>query len=217
MIEQLPDEVRLGVPGDHDDTQEIHVKSFRARRDTRDGVRTLDLEVVLDRHELRRLHQRLKELENEVDDAGTATIRFDLPQPAGVMPPDPMGPALNGSIAFITGVSAVSAAAQFEASPAPNVAQEYLDKVFSLKATLGLAFEGVNLTGADLLPTPPIPSPISLPEFPTVEGQVNRLLAAATVAVSALPRDDSFTHDGYSAALALYNAVYREFSGPPLG
>lgn len=208
---KFPDEIRLGVPDEHDEGAEIRVARFETWRDERDGRKTIDLQIELEAHEHHKLRRHLEQ------HSGSKLVKtvFELADPHGSMPPDPMGPALGASVDFINAFPppAVPGPQQDQAVQAVFTPEYCLQQLLTLRGAVLAGFNGIlPPTKIDYPAMPARPDNISVPGHPTLEAQVNRLLMATYSAASVIYGTETFTTTGYSAAMGLFNVIHVEFT-----
>jgi hypothetical protein len=213
---QLLDEIRNGAPGVGDAnrhgtaTTEIPADSVRRPRDAHDAAGTQDLVVTVDSSHRSQLLAQI----NAHHASGKIVLRFDVPM--GVLPPDPMGPAMVASMTYL---STLNPPPDADGVSSPPSVSACVTAMLSLRAGMTAAFSGTPPASFPPGSAPVTPNEVSLPQNPTVQRQVNALQNAAYAAAAAIYTTyyvneapiDSFSSAAYNAALALYDAVQSEF------
>jgi hypothetical protein len=209
---KLPDEIRFGVPAEHDDAAEIHPYRFRAWRDEHDPANTVDVQFELDRIEQEKLRRILAD--NAAHPNRNVNLVFEVPgEVVGALPPDPMGPALFASINYINALETLPVVRGSDASDSvPLTAESVLQAMLTLRGEVLAGFSGQPPPGMAGQSMPLRPDNIALAAHPGLEAQANRLLMAAWSTALVISGTESFTTTGYSAALSLLSVIHVEFT-----
>ena len=198
---KFPDEIRFGAPVEHSERDEIRVLRYSAWRDEHEAVRTVDVQFELEPGQRRKLLEQLE--------AGRKPV-FELADPHGSMPPDPMGPALAASVTYINDLSPANQVRGIDGQVVWTP-DGCLAAMLKLRGAVLGAFSGVAAPSE--YPDPPVrPENVTLPGHPALEAQVNCLLMAAYGAASVIYGTETFTTTGYSAAMTLLNVIHGDFT-----
>jgi len=202
----LPEEIRSGQPAEAvaDDASEFQAIRYSVRRDAEDGTAT-DVSIVLDLQNHRALRAYLEGNPN----AASVTLVFDAPN--GLLPPDPMGPAIVACNDFLSSIAV--------ASERNDV---FPGDFYNAAATLYADLRAAVYSGA---PTAKIPFPeTTKPAYPTTLSDIPMLETMITtlidVAYEAAHGDSDvwcggtgdFLEAGFSKTLALVDTVKESFA-----
>src|SRR5947209_5698711 len=226
-----PDEIRLGVPDEHDDKAELHAKSFKVWRDEDDPQSKVDLAITLQRSDIPMLRSRLgRLLDQHASPHDLIQIVFDTePSPQGGMPPDPMGPALVAATYYATGINGAAgvntALRQGTAAADTATVSDFLKLAMNFYRNITSAIHGTTLyqldgsvlavgyEGPAPLP-PPIPIPVTTLGDVPVQDLTNALLVSSTLAIARIhAATPTIVGDGFVAVQQLYDDVRVAFTG----
>ncbi|HEV2740064.1 MAG TPA: hypothetical protein VGU66_15905 [Candidatus Elarobacter sp.] len=202
----LPYEIRLGEPDEAvaDDPSEFQAVRYDVRRDANDTTAT-DVRVVLDLNNHRALRAYLEGNPN----AASVTLIFDAPN--GLLPPDPMGPAIVACNDFLSSVAAASE--RNDVLPG-----DFYNAAATLYADLRAAVYSGAPTAKTPFPEATKPAyPTTLSGIPMLETMITTLI---DVAYEAAHGDSDvwcggtgdFTEAGFSKTLALVDTVKESFA-----
>ncbi len=211
MIE-LPDEIRLGEPAEHDDGREIRATAMRISRDALDALKapeTADVHIELERTQHRKLRRIL---ERRADDPDVEIV-FDVPMDG--LPPDPMRPALNACSSFLNAMAGTSAVS-LDLDPADLDPTAYWAAARALLAELHRTIHG-DTTSLNGMIQGPSAKPAA-PVFPNQSTLGTMIGALIDLTWTAWTDPDlnapAFTDAGLQAALKLYHDVRAAVGSP---